>query len=85
MTMYPNESELEESLVQGEAPIGIVFPDGLKPLWNETGTGKVKDSVILYKIRMHPKASNITSTERVLPIQKLGDAEYSRRGPNYCK
>jgi len=85
MTPYGNESELLQSLIRGKAKIGLVFPDGLKPLLGQIGTGKVNHSVISYKIRMHPTNSSIPSTERVLPIQQLEDDDYSRLGPNYCK
>ncbi len=67
--------ELQDSFMD-KNDIGLVFPDGLAPLQGSTGT--IKNSVISYTIRMN--VSEVPSTEKLLPPQKLGEGDYAHVG-----
>lgn len=69
----PKESEASLlTSLQADYDIGLVFPDGLKPLMERTSGSKVSNAVLSYTIRIH--ASKIPTTNRLFP-EKLGDPD----------
>lgn len=70
--------ELQGSLIRN-TDIGLVFNDGLAPFHGSAAAGSIKNAVISYTIRMN--ISEVPSTLKLLPAQKLGDGDYSQVGP----
>lgn len=64
-----SEDDLLDSLKKRHH-IGLVFPDGLKPLKGRSSSSKVSNALLSYTIRVH--ATAVPTTKYLFP-QKLGD------------